>query len=127
MARSRTVARSLPFGVMNRERLSFGPRVPLLLVLVAMVGLAYEALLVFTSVLTSYRFPIPYAVPLFDIPFVLVATGIAYLCLERHRIRQDFQSAAMGTSPDGSGVSGRTGSMSTELKTPRSRTAWVAD
>ncbi len=98
MARSRTVARSLPFGVMNRERVSFGPRVPLLLVLVAMVGLAYEALLVFTSVLTSYRFPIPYAVPLFDVPFVLVATGIAYLCLERHRIRQDFQSAAMGTS-----------------------------
>ena len=66
--------------------------------LVATVGLAYEALLLFTSVLSPYRFPIPYAVPLFDIPFVLVATGIAYLCLERHRIRQDFQSAAMGTS-----------------------------
>ena len=71
---------------------------PLLLVLVAMVGLAYEALLLFTPVLAPYRFPIPYAVPLFDIPFVLVATGIAYLCLERHRIRQDFQSAAIGTS-----------------------------
>jgi signal transduction histidine kinase/CheY-like chemotaxis protein len=72
--------------------------VPLLLVLVATVGLAYEALLLFTSVLTPYRFPIPYAVPLFDIPFVLVATGIAYLCRERHRTRQDFQSAALGTS-----------------------------
>jgi signal transduction histidine kinase/ActR/RegA family two-component response regulator len=83
---------------MNRDRATFGPRVPLLLVLVATVGLAYGALLQFTSVLTPYRFPIPYAVPLFDIPFVLVATGIAYLCLERHRIRQDFQSAAMGTS-----------------------------
>ena len=69
-----------------------------MLVLVATVGLAYEALLAFTSVLVPYRFPIPYAVPLFDIPFVLVATGIAYLCLERHRLRQDFQSAAMGTS-----------------------------
>ncbi len=79
-------------------RVSFGQRVPLLLVLVATVGLAYEALLLFTSVLAPYRFPIPFAVPLFDIPFVLVATGIAYLCLERHRIRQDFQSAAMGTS-----------------------------
>jgi signal transduction histidine kinase len=83
---------------MNRDRVSFGQRVPLLLVLVATVGLAYEALLLFTSVLTPYRFPIPYAVPLFDIPFVLVAAGIAYLCRERHRIRQDFQSAAVGTS-----------------------------
>ena len=98
MARSRTVARSLPFGVMNRERVSFGPRVPLLLVLVAMVGLAYEALLVFTSVLTSYRFPIPYAVPLFDIPFVPRGhrNRVSSSCPERHRIRQDFQSAAMG-------------------------------
>jgi signal transduction histidine kinase len=78
------------------KRVSFRQRVPL--VLVAMVGLAYEAPLLFTSVLTPYRFPIPYAVPLFDIPFVLVATGIAYLCRERHRIRQDFQSAALGTS-----------------------------
>jgi len=72
--------------------------VPFLLVLVAVVGLGYEALLLFTSLLAPYRFPIPYAVPLFDVPFVLVATGIAYLCLERHRIRQDFQSAALGVS-----------------------------
>src|SRR6185295_11051533 len=92
------VARPAPRGVMNRDRVSFGQRMPLLLVLVATVGLAYEALLLFTSVLTPYRFPIPYAVPLFDIPFVLVATGIAYLCRERQRIRQDFQSAALGTS-----------------------------
>src|SRR5919201_2670483 len=83
---------------MNRDRSSFGQRVPLLLALVAMVGLGYEALLLFTPVLEPYRFPIPYAVPLFDIPFALVATGIAYLCLERHRIRQDFQSAAIGTA-----------------------------
>src|SRR5262245_10710841 len=85
-------------GVMTRYRSSFGQRVPILLVLVAIVGLGYEALLFFTPLLAPYRFPIPYAVPLFDIPFALVATGIAYLCLERHRIRQDFQSAAIGTS-----------------------------
>src|SRR5712691_11917162 len=75
-----------------------GRRVPLLLVLVATVGLAYEAVLLFTSILASYRFAIPYAVPIFDTPFVLVATGIGYLCLERHRLRQDFQSAAIGIS-----------------------------
>src|SRR5262249_57824142 len=75
-----------------------GKRVPILLVLVATLGFAYEAILLFTSVLTPYRFPIPYAVPIFDTPFVLVATGIGYLCLERHRLRQDFQSAAIGTS-----------------------------
>jgi signal transduction histidine kinase len=83
---------------MRRDRSSFGHRVPLVLVLVAIVGLGYEALLLFTSWLAPYRFPIPYAVPLFDFPFALVAAGIAYLCLERHRIRQDFQSAAIGTS-----------------------------
>src|SRR5262245_53451739 len=83
---------------MMRKRSSFGHRVPVLLVLVAIVGLGYEALLIFTPFLAPYRFPIPYAVPLFDIPFALVATGIAYLCLERHRVRQDFQSAAIGIS-----------------------------
>jgi len=72
--------------------------VPVLLVLVAIVGLGYEALLIFTPFLAPYRFPIPYAVPLFDIPFALVATGIAYLCLERHRVRKDYQSAAIGIS-----------------------------
>jgi signal transduction histidine kinase len=62
------------------------------------VGLVYEAVLVFTSWLTPYRLVIPYAVPIFDTPFVLVATGVGYLCLERHRLRQDFQSAALGGS-----------------------------
>jgi hypothetical protein len=52
-------------------------RVPVLLVLVAIVGIGYAALLFFTTFLAPYRFPIPYAVPLFDIPFALVATGIA--------------------------------------------------
>jgi signal transduction histidine kinase/CheY-like chemotaxis protein len=64
--------------------------------MVSTVGIVYEALLIFTSFLAPYRFPIPYAVPIFDIPFVLVATGVGYLCLERHRLRQDFQSAAIG-------------------------------
>ena len=83
---------------MTANSSSFSHRVPALLVAVAIVGIGYAALLFFTTFLAPYRFPIPYAVPLFDIPFALVATGIAYLCLERHRIRQDFQSAAIGTS-----------------------------
>ena len=57
---------------MKRDRSSFGQRLPLVLVLVAIVGLGYEALLLFTSGLASYRFPIPYAVPLFDFPFALL-------------------------------------------------------
>src|SRR5262245_809235 len=79
-------------------KLSPAPERRVSFALVATIGLAYEALLLFTSVLAPYRFPIPYAVAIFDIPFVLVATGIGYLCLERHRMRQDFQSAAVGTS-----------------------------
>ena len=73
-------------------------RVPLPIILLVTFGVAYEGLLVFTSFLAPYRFPIPYAVPIFDIPFALVATGVGYLCLERHRLRQDFQSAALGIS-----------------------------
>lgn len=62
------------------------------------LGLAYLALLAFTSLLHPYRFPIPYAVPIFDTPFVLVAIGVGYMCLERHRFRQDSLSAFLGTS-----------------------------
>jgi two-component system NtrC family sensor kinase len=69
-----------------------------LLVLAATLGLVYEAVLLFTSILAPYRFPIPYAVPIFDTPFVLGATGVGYLCLERHRVRHDMQSAALGIS-----------------------------
>jgi hypothetical protein len=84
-------------GVMrSRLHAQRGRGVPLLIRIVATVGIVYEALLIFTSFLAPYRFPIPYAVPIFDIPFVLVATGVGYLCLERHRLRQDFQSAAIG-------------------------------
>jgi len=85
-------------GVMSGAQLHArrGRRVPLLITIVATIGIVYEALLIFTSFLAPYRFPIPYAVPIFDVPFVLVATGVGYLCLERHRLRQDFQSAAIG-------------------------------
>lgn len=68
------------------------------LLLVVTLGLAYEAVLLFTSLLAPYRFPVPYAVPIFDTPFALVATGVGYLCLERHRLREDFQSAVVGVS-----------------------------
>jgi signal transduction histidine kinase len=63
-----------------------------------LVGVAYLAVLIFTKLLAPYRFPIPYAVPIFDGPFVIVAVGIAYLCLERHRLRQDFCSVALGVA-----------------------------
>jgi signal transduction histidine kinase/CheY-like chemotaxis protein len=64
--------------------------------LVILASLAYEAALVFTHLLDGQRFSTPYAVPIFDTPFVLVAIGVGYLCLERHRLRNDFQSAALG-------------------------------
>src|SRR2546428_6484523 len=68
------------------------------LLIVATLGIAYLALLLFTDLLNPFRlrFAIPYAVPIFDTPFALVALGVGYLCLERHRLRHDFQSAALG-------------------------------
>ena len=63
-----------------------------------LAGLVYEVVLFFTPVLAPYRFPIPYAVPIFDTPFALVGLGVAYLCLERHRLRQDVQSVALGAT-----------------------------
>ncbi|MBI2207057.1 MAG: response regulator [Candidatus Rokubacteria bacterium] len=67
---------------------------PLLALL--LVGAAYEVTLLFTSLLAPYRYPIPYAVPIFDGPFAVVGIGVAYLCLERHRLRNDARSAWMG-------------------------------
>src|SRR5947209_12688294 len=67
-----------------------------LLLATALVAILYEAILLFTPLLAPYRFPIPYAVPIFDSPFALMAIGVAYLCLERHRLRQDAQSAVLG-------------------------------
>ena len=48
---------------MTANSSSFSHRVPVLLVLVAIVGIGYAALLFFTTFLAPYRFPIPYAVP----------------------------------------------------------------
>src|SRR5207247_2778797 len=67
-----------------------------LLLAAALAAILYAAILLFTPLLTPYRFPIPYAVPIFDSPFALMAIGVAYLCLERHRLRQDAQSAVLG-------------------------------
>src|SRR5262249_35144315 len=58
----------------------------------------YATLLLSTAIIAPYRYPIPYAVPIFDAPFALVGIGIAFLCLERHRLRQDSQSAALGVA-----------------------------
>src|SRR5438445_2212083 len=68
----------------------------ILLLATALVAILYETILLFTPLLAPYRFPIPYAVPIFDTPFALMAIGVAYLCLERHRLRQDAQSAVLG-------------------------------
>ena len=68
---------------------------PLLLVVAG--AAAYEAVLLLTSGADlPYRFPTPFAIPIFDTPFALVAIGVGYLCLERHRLRQDLESAAIG-------------------------------
>src|SRR2546428_5913398 len=74
-----------------------GRRVFVVLFYVA-VGALYEGLLCSGWGAIMTRFPTPYAVPIFDVPFALVAVGIGYLCLERHRLRQDARSAGMGTS-----------------------------
>src|SRR2546422_9758393 len=69
-----------------------------LLVWSMLITLAYEVALVLVPALRGYRLPIPYAVPIFGAPFVFVALGVGYLCRERHRVRQDFGSAALGAS-----------------------------
>ena len=66
------------------------------LMVLVVLGAAYELLLGLTPLLQPYRFPVPYAVPIFDTPFTLVGVGVAYLCLERHRLRQDARSAWLG-------------------------------
>ena len=71
----------------------------ILLLATALVAILYEAILLFTPLLAPYRFPIPYAVPIFDGPFALMAIGVAYLCLERHRLR-GLGVADVGLEPD---------------------------
>src|SRR5256886_11486754 len=74
-----------------------GPR-SVLTVLLALSGLVYFGVVTLTSLLAPYRFAIPYAVPIFDTPFVLAAIGVGYLCWERHRVRQDVRSASLGAA-----------------------------
>ena len=62
------------------------------------LGALYECLLLPTAEGLPLRIPIPYAVPIFDTPFALAAAGVGYLCLERHRLRQDLRSAGMGST-----------------------------
>lgn len=61
-----------------------------------LIGLIYHAVLIFSEFLQPYRFPIPYAVPIFDTPFVLFGIAIGYLCLERHRLRPELRFALLG-------------------------------
>jgi PAS domain S-box-containing protein len=70
----------------------------LLLLALMLSGLAYFAVLVFSPLLAPYRFPIPYAVPIFDGPFVIVAVSVGYLCFERYRVRQDRGSVVLGST-----------------------------
>ena len=77
--------------------MTFAPRVLLVLLYVA-VGVLYESLVWSGWGVLMPRFPTPYAVPIFDLPFALVAVGIGYLCLERHRLRQDARSAGLGST-----------------------------
>src|SRR5439155_4300167 len=62
------------------------------------IGVVYEVAVGLGSGEVPRRFAIPYAVPIFDTPFALVAVGIGYLGLERHRLRQDVRSAGMGST-----------------------------
>ncbi len=80
---------------LSRARGRAPSHLPLLLVIAA--AAAYEAVLLLTSAAgLPYRFPTPFAIPIFDTPFALVAIGVGYLCLERHRLRQDLESSAIG-------------------------------
>src|SRR5437879_13547178 len=73
------------------------PRMYIVLLCIATGGL-YESLVWFGWGALMPRFPTPYPVPIFDVPFALVAVGIAYLCLESHPRRQDARTPCMGTT-----------------------------
>jgi signal transduction histidine kinase len=75
-----------------------GPGRAALVAVLAWLGLAYHATLAFWPALAAFRLPAPHAVAVFDVPFGLVAMGVAYLCLERHRLRRDVRSAALGVT-----------------------------
>jgi signal transduction histidine kinase len=89
---------SEPMVQIPRPRTEPGRPFPLVFSAVLLLGVGYEAILLFTPLLRPYRFPIPYAVPIFDTPFLLAGLAVGYLCLERHRLRQDFRSASLGVT-----------------------------
>ena len=68
------------------------------LLLVAGLGVAYEAVLVFSSVLDHELFHAPSVTAAFDASLALMAAGIGSLCMERHGRRQDLGSAAIGAA-----------------------------
>ena len=68
--------------------------IPIVLGLV--LGALYEGAVLLGSGGLPLRIPIPYAVPIFDTPFALVAAGVGYLCLERHRLRQVLHNLPAG-------------------------------
>ena len=68
----------------------------LLLTAGAVAAVAYRATPFLTRLFESYRFRAPSAVTALEAPFAIVAIGVGYLCFERHRLRNDFQSAALG-------------------------------
>src|ERR1051325_8941475 len=71
--------------------------VTLLLTVAVVAIIGYAAPSVLSGFLEDYRFRAPYALTAMDAPFAIVAIGVGYLCLERHRLRNDVQSAALGT------------------------------
>jgi signal transduction histidine kinase len=68
------------------------------LLVAALPTLAYHALLAFVTPVAEYPLPVPYALPVLEGSFALVGMGVAYLCLERHRLRQDLRSVALGVA-----------------------------
>src|SRR2546427_10317625 len=64
----------------------------------AVFGLVYELSIVVAVGRIARPLATPYAVPLFATPFAPVAVGVGYLCLERHRLRQDFRSPGTGVT-----------------------------
>jgi signal transduction histidine kinase/ActR/RegA family two-component response regulator len=70
--------------------------VTVLVIAATVAAMAYEVMPFLMRLLDGYRFDAPYAVPAMDAPFAILAIGVGYLCLERHRLRNDVQSAALG-------------------------------
>ncbi|MBI3825886.1 MAG: GAF domain-containing protein [Candidatus Rokubacteria bacterium] len=68
----------------------------LLLAALLAFGLAYLVVLLATRWLDGPWLVMPYAVPVLGAPFVVLAFVIGYACLERHRVRNDRRSAALG-------------------------------